>query len=104
MPGEANNKMQCAEFDALLTEALDRTLVGVKMERFRAHASVCPTCGPLFAEVDAGRRLLKSLEEVEPPAYLMNDILAATSGVDTSRLHAVRSQPSLSWLDRVRAW
>lgn len=105
MPGEANHGMQCAEFDALLTEALDGTLAGTKLERFRAHATICPVCGPLFAEVDAGRRLLKSLEEVEPPVYLVNNILAMTSGLDTARLHETSRVPSrVSWLDRARAW
>ena len=79
MPGASQNGMQCSEFDALLTEALDGTLAGAKLERFRGHAAVCSVCGPLFAEVDAGRRLLMSLQEVEPPARLMNNILAATS-------------------------
>jgi putative zinc finger protein len=105
MPGETNHGMQCAEFDALLTEALDGTLAGTKLERFRAHATVCPLCGPLFAEVDAGRRLLKSLAEVEPPDYLVNNILAATTGLDTTRLHDAARRPSpASWLDRARAW
>lgn len=103
MPGESKNGMQCSEFDALLTEALDGTLAGAKLERFRAHASVCSVCGPLFAEVDAGRRLLMSLEEIEPPAHLMNSILAATSGLDTARMHAA-AQPQPSWIDRIRAW
>jgi Putative zinc-finger len=104
MPGASQNGMQCSEFDALLTEALDGTLAGAKLERFRGHAAVCSVCGPLFAEVDAGRRLLLSLEEVEPPARLMNNILAATSGLDTARLHPGTVQPQLSWIDRVRAW
>ena len=103
MPGESKSGMQCSEFDALLTEALDGTLAGAKLERFRAHATVCSVCGPLFAEVDAGRRLLLSLEEIEPPAHLMNSILAATSGLDTARLHAA-AQPQLSLVDRIRAW
>lgn len=103
MPGESKNGMQCSEFDALLTEALDGTLAGAKLERFRAHATVCSVCGPLFAEVDAGRRLLMSLEEIEPPAHLMNGILAATSGLDTARLHAA-AQPQISLIDRIRAW
>jgi hypothetical protein len=103
MPGESKNGMQCSEFDALLTEALDGTLAGAKLERFRAHASVCSVCGPLFAEVDAGRRLLMSLEEIEPPAHLMNSILAATSGLDTARLHAA-APPKHSLVDRIRAW
>jgi hypothetical protein len=105
MPGEANHAMQCAEFDALLTEALDGTLAGTKLERFRAHATVCPVCGPLYAEVDAGRRLLTSLAEVEPPDYLVNNILAATTGIDTARLReAARGSSQPSWLDRARAW
>jgi putative zinc finger protein len=103
MPGESKNGMQCSEFDALLTEALDGTLAGAKLERFRAHATVCSVCGPLFAEVDAGRRLLLSLEEIEPPAHLMNSILAATRGFDTARLHTT-AQRQLSLVDRIRAW
>ena len=103
MPGESKNGIECSEFDALLTDALDGTLAGAKLERFRAHASVCSVCGPLFAEVDAGRRLLLSLEEIKPPAHLVNSILAATSGLDTARMRAA-AQPQLSWIDRIRAW
>jgi hypothetical protein len=103
MPGEAKDGMQCAEFDALLTEALDGTLGGERLERFQAHAQACPACGPLFAEIDAGRRLLKSITEVEPPTRLVHNILAATSGLDTARMHAPAAQPQVSWLDRVRA-
>jgi len=104
MPGASQNGMQCSEFDALLTEALDGTLAGAKLERFRGHAAVCSVCGPLFAEVDAGRRLLMSLQEVEPPARLINNILAATSGLDTARLHAGAAQQGIPWIDRLRAW
>ena len=46
MPGETKNGMQCAEFDALLNEALDATLTGAKLESFQAHARVCAVCGP----------------------------------------------------------
>ncbi len=104
MPGEANHGMQCAEFDLLLTEALDGTLAGPEMERFRAHAQVCPDCGPLFAEIDGGRRLLKSLAEVEPPAHLVNNILVATCGLDTARINAPAVAVKPSWAERVREW
>ena len=105
MPGESKNGMQCAEFDALLIEALDGTLEGAKLERFQAHARVCSICGPLFAEVDAGRRLLMSLEEAEPPVHLVHNILAATSGLDTARMRIPGTAiPQPSWTDRVRAW
>ena len=103
MPGETKNGMQCAEFDALLIEALDGTLTGQKLESFQAHARVCAVCGPLFAEADAGRRWLKSLAEVEPPANLVHNILLATTGYESKRV-AVRSPGKSSWMDAVTAW
>ena len=54
MPGERKNGMQCAEFEALLSEALDEKLTGAKLEDFQAHARACAVCGPLLAEADAG--------------------------------------------------
>jgi hypothetical protein len=105
MPDQTSNGMQCNEFDALLTDALDGVLSGARLDRFQAHTRVCHTCGPLFAEAEAGRNWLKGLTEVEPPASLVTNILASTTGVDTQRLRAtVRSpQPRVSWLERLQA-
>jgi Putative zinc-finger len=91
MPGETQNGMQCAEFDALLGDALDQTLTGAKREGFEAHAQSCPVCGLLLQEAAAGRKWLKSLEAVEPPPALVRNILEATSG----------TRPS--WWERFRA-
>ncbi|MBV8478101.1 MAG: zf-HC2 domain-containing protein, partial [Acidobacteria bacterium] len=106
MSGETNKAIECSEFDRLLMEALDGALSGDKLKRFHAHARACSACGPLFAEIDAGRRLLRSLNEVEPPAHLVNNILAATAGLDTARLElpgrTVALQPA--WLDRLENW
>ena len=105
MPGETHNGMQCSEFEALLFDALDNQLTGAKQERFRAHARVCAKCGPMFAEAEAGQHWLKSLVEVEPPANLVNDILAATSGIPSYRLHEIVAsvhQPSFG--ERIREW
>jgi hypothetical protein len=102
MAGESKNGMRCAEFEALLNEALDETLTGQKLESFQAHGRSCAVCGPLLAEVDAGRRWLKSLAEVEPPVNLVDNILVATSGLDTSRRHSARAADS--WLERAREW
>lgn len=106
MPDQTKNGLQCNEFDALLTDALDGVLTGAKLDRFQAHSRVCSACGPLFAEAEAGRNWLKGLTEVEPPAGLVTSILASTSGVDTQRLriNAPGSQPSVSWLERAQAW
>jgi hypothetical protein len=96
--------MQCNEFDSLLTDAIDGVLTGTELGRFQAHARSCRACGPLFAEAEAGRNWLKGLTEVEPPASLVNNILASTTGVDTQRLRATaRPQPRVSWLERWQA-
>ena len=103
MPGEQKNGMQCGDFDALLNDALDGTLTGPKLENFHAHARVCAVCGPLLAEADAGRRWLKSLAEVEPPANLMHNILVATTGHESKHV-AVRVPADASWKDKFTAW
>jgi hypothetical protein len=105
MAAENSNGMQCNEFDALLSDALDQKLTGAELQSFQAHAHECAICGPLFSEAMAGKHWLKSLEDVEPPATLVRNILVATTGLDTARLHgegAIRTQPTL--LDRLRDW
>ncbi len=84
MPGKSNNGMQCSEFETLLSEALDQELTGAQLQSFQAHARACSVCGPLFADAEAGQRWLKSLEEVDPPADMVRNIILATSGVRPS--------------------
>jgi hypothetical protein len=106
MPDHTSNGMQCHEFDGLLSDALDGVLTGLQLDRFQAHSRTCSVCGPLFAEVQAGRNWLKDLTEVEPPVGLVNNILASTTGVDTQRLRVNVSapQPRISWIERAQAW
>src|SRR5581483_2763839 len=97
MAGQGHNAMQCTEFDALLSQAIDGTLSGDRLTAFEAHGRECKVCGALLQEAEAGRGWLKALEDVEPPAGLVNNILLRTSGVPE------RSQaPAVSWFDRVR--
>ncbi len=105
MPDHTSNGTQCTEFDLLLSDALDGVLSGPGLDRFQAHASTCKTCGPLLAEAEAGRTWLKGLTEVEPPASLVNNILASTTGVDTQRLWTMTRapQPRISWWEHVQA-
>jgi hypothetical protein len=58
----------------------------------------------MFAEIEAGQHWLKSLQEVEPPANLVNNILVATSGIESYRLQdaAVSAKPALG--ERIREW
>jgi len=87
MAEETKHGVECSEFEALLSEALDGEgqLSAARMEGFDAHRRVCGVCGPLFADVQAGQKWLRSLEAVEPPAHLMQNILAATSGIVSTR-------------------
>jgi hypothetical protein len=95
--------MQCSEFDALLSQAIDGTLSGERLTAFEAHARECKNCGPLLQEAEAGRSWLKSLKEVEPPDDLVTNILVRTTGIDTVRL-GQRQRVTTSWIDRVRDW
>ena len=45
MAGETKNGMQCAEFDALLNEALDGTLTGPGWKAFRPMPGYAPSAG-----------------------------------------------------------
>jgi hypothetical protein len=105
MPDHTSNGMQCNEFDLLLSDALDGVLTGAGLDRFQAHGRGCKACGPLLAEAEAGRNWLKGLTEAEPPASLVTNILASTTGVDTQRLRATArsSQPRISWWEHVQA-
>ena len=109
MPDKTSNGVQCHEFDTLLSDALDGVLTGVQLDAFHAHTRTCSVCGPLFAEVQAGRNWLKDLTEVEPPASLVTNILASTTGVDTQRLRVNVSASqgassfSPSWWERAQA-
>jgi len=95
--------MQCAEFEALLTEAVESSLGEEQMRNFRAHAATCPACAALFAEALAGYQWLRSLDAVEAPVYLAHNILAATTGVTQASTPAqVRVPQSRRW--QLGAW
>ena len=83
--------MECAEIEALLSEAMDERgysgqLSPARKESFDAHRRICGICGPLFADA-AGRAGsgCGRLEAVEPPAHMVHNILVATSGVVSRR-------------------
>jgi len=99
MAGQQHNGIQCSEFDALLSQAIDGTLSGERLQAFEAHGRTCQLCGPMLRDAEAGRSWLKSLEEVEPPAYIVNNILLATSGVAAGKATA-----RATWGERIGRW
>ena len=103
MAETVHNEMNCAEFEALLMEAAEGALLPAETERVRRHAAGCQLCGPLFAEGLAGYQALHGLPEAEPPAYLLHNILAATSEAEVAaRKKAAATQPA--WRREVGAW
>jgi hypothetical protein len=103
MTERAQSGMHCSEFEGLLLEAVEGTLAAGQLAQFQAHARGCTTCGPLFAEVDAGRRWLKGLEEIEPPKNLVHNILARTTGVEEGRFVPM-VEPRATWQERWLGW
>ncbi len=105
-PGEnrpgAVPQIECGEFEALVADAMEGLLTAERQRNFDAHRRVCEICGPMFAEVQAGQQWLKSLEAVEPPAHLVYNILAATSGIVSTRAVEAAGGRKTPWAERLR--
>jgi hypothetical protein len=95
--------MQCAEFEGLLTEAVEGSLGEDQMHSFRSHAATCAICAAMFAEASAGYQGLRLLEPLEAPVHLAHNILAVTTGVEPASTPA-QVRVSQSWPQRVQAW
>ncbi len=96
------NGIPCSQFEALLPDALDHALSAEMQRAFQAHAEVCPACGPLFREAQEGMLWLRDLEEAEPPANLVHNILAATSAAEKTKEKTSAPGMPLGWA--VRWW
>ncbi len=104
MPDDTKHGASCTEFEALLSDAIEGLLTGAAKEGFDAHRCTCAVCGPLFADAAAGREFLLSLEPVEPPAYLVHNILVATSGVVSRRAATAGAAGATPRGERLREW
>lgn len=69
----------CERVVGVLADVVDGTLTGPVREDMLAHAAACPSCGPLLDQARKGRAWLAEIEDVEPPASLVHNILAATT-------------------------
>ena len=104
MPDDTKHGASCSEFEALLSDAIEGRLTGAAKEGFDAHRRTCAVCGPLFADAAAGREFLLALEPVEPPAYLVHNILVATSGVVSTRAVRAGVAGATPRGERLREW
>jgi len=102
MSGETQSVMSCSQFEALLSDGLDNQLGGAETERFDAHRQSCAACRTMYAEAESGMMWLRSLEEVEPPAALVHNIMMATAGAPPLEA-APASHPREGWWSTLRS-
>lgn len=84
--GSRSGDGHCAECEAMLADALDGTLSTADQELFDIHMAACGPCSQLLADTRRGAAFLEMLRKPapEPPAALLERILAQTSGAQTS--------------------
>jgi hypothetical protein len=102
MDGQTKSGMQCAEFEALLAEALDATLHGSALAAFEAHQQSCPVCAAMLQEAAAGMHWLKGLEDIEPPKHLVHNILAQTIG-SVPEVSTQAAPAGEGWFEKLKA-
>jgi hypothetical protein len=101
-PGDSGH---CAECEAMLADALDGTLSPADQALFDAHLAECGPCGQLLADARRGAAFLEILRHPapEPPAALLERILAETSGSAAHAVPGVQPVPQPYMLDGVAA-
>jgi hypothetical protein len=86
----------CGEWETLLADALDGLLMPDDEARFLAHKAECPACAALYDEARKGREWLEFLSpEPEPPAGLLEKILATTGPGHTATALPVPASPNV---------
>ncbi|HXZ79329.1 MAG TPA: zf-HC2 domain-containing protein [Terriglobales bacterium] len=101
MPEIDQNGIECQEFEALMSDALDGVLSGTALMRFDAHRAHCSNCATMFNEAMTGLSLLKALPAVDPPSGLVQRIVEATTG----QHHIATAEATAAargWRDRLR--
>ena len=83
--GQPGDNGDCAQCEAMLTDALDGTLSAPDQELFETHMALCGPCSQMLADARRGAAWLEMLRSPapEPPAELLERILTQTSGSDS---------------------
>lgn len=91
------NPDHCAECEAMLADALDRSLLPEDQARFDRHLATCPDCSLMFADAKIGAELLATLNEERPvPSSALLQRILTTTGPATE-LPAMPQNTLLSW-------
>ena len=68
--------MTCKEIEDLLPGMIDGAIPETEKNRIEAHLESCASCRKAFADLRIADERVKSLEEVEPPAWLKTRVMA----------------------------
>jgi hypothetical protein len=81
-PGQGSNPQHCTQCEAMLSDALDGTLSAADQATFDLHMVGCPSCATMLADAQRGAAWMEMLKSPrpEPPATLLERIIAQTSG------------------------
>ncbi len=95
-PSGQRSKAQCAQCEAMLTDALDHLLSPEDQRIFDLHLASCADCSRMYKEARRGADWLMMLKDAqpEPPADLLSRILASTSKATTGP--ATNATPAVS--------
>ena len=82
-----NATMVCAVCEAMCPEAVDGTLTAAEQKAFDKHVAGCVACAKELAEAHRGAAWMQMLKghAPEPPAALLQKILAETTGAIGAR-------------------
>lgn len=77
--------MNCSRFETLLSDYLEKVLDPRVEEAIGLHLRSCARCAELLEQVRALRQDMEAFPELEPPTYLVQEILRRTSGIPEPR-------------------
>jgi hypothetical protein len=91
----------------MLSDALDGALSAADKATFDLHLAGCPTCAAMLADAQRGAAWMEMLKypRPEPPATLLERIIAQTSGAEAASKDAALAHPPivLGPTDRLRS-
>ncbi|HTH52361.1 MAG TPA: anti-sigma factor [Edaphobacter sp.] len=101
-PSRSPDPAHCAQCEAMLTDALDRTLSAEDQTIFDRHLAICPDCSRMFIDARLGADLMSKLHDSrpEPTSALLERILATTGpeaekyAASTARQNTLLSYPA----------
>jgi len=94
-PGLAVDPQRCAQCESMLTDVLDGTLSPAARATFDLHVAGCASCTAMLDDARRGAEWMGMLHSPrpEPPANLIERILAQTSGHADARVQKEASPP-----------